>query len=245
MEKSKQIIYLILIFATFLDILLLFYVALFPVSSTFRYWVYAFDIILCAVLWIEFIYSYMKSDDKKQYLIDNSLSILGMLPINFVFLRALRLVKLIQLIKVFVVARDREKTLSAFLKHTYLDKLILVAIIFVFILTVSIRVVDPTINDVHTALWYVIVSITSTGYGDIVPSTFSGRIVGMIAMVGGILVFASFTAVISSLYISKISKDNHDDVNQKIENLTSEIERLNEKIDELKKEWIGLIFQNY
>lgn len=236
MEKSKQRIYLILIFATFLDILLLFYVALRPVSSTFRDTVFAFDIILCAVLWIEFIYSYLKSDDKKQYLIENSLSILGMLPINFVFLRALRLVKLIQLIKLFVLARDSEKTISDFLKHTYLDKIILVAIIFTFILTISIRLVDPDIHDIHTALWYVIVSITSTGYGDVVPSTLSGRIVGMIAMIGGILVFASFTAVISSLYISKINKDNRDDVNQKIENLTSEIERLNEKIDELKKE---------
>ena len=216
MEKSKQRIYLILIFATFLDILLLFYVALRPVSSTFRDTVFAFDIILCAVLWIEFIYSYLKSEDKKQYLIENSLSILGMLPINFVFLRALRLVKLIQLIKLFVLARDSEKTISDFLKH--------------------IRLVDPDIHDIHTALWYVIVSITSTGYGDVVPSTLSGRIVGMIAMIGGILVFASFTAVISSLYISKINKDNRDDVNQKIENLTSEIERLNEKIDELKKE---------
>ena len=227
MEKSKQRIYLILIFATFLDILLLFYVALRPVSSTFRDTVFAFDIILCAVLWIEFIYSYLKSDDKKQYLIENSLSILGMLPINFVFLRALRLVKLIQLIKLFVLARDSEKTISDFLKHTYLDKIILVAIIFTFILTISIRIADPSIPDIHTALWYVI---------DVVPSTLSGRIVGMIAMIGGILVFASFTAVISSLYISKINKDNQDDVNQKIENLTSEIERLNEKIDELKKE---------
>ena len=143
-----------------------------------------------------------------------------MLPINFVFLRALRLVKLIQLIKLFVLARDSEKTISDFLKHTYLDKIILVAIIFTFILTISIRLVDPDIHDIHTALWYVIVSITSTGYGDVVPSTLSGRIVGMIAMIG----------------ISKINKDNRDDVNQKIENLTSEIERLNEKIDELKRE---------
>ena len=175
MEKSKQRIYLILIFATFLDILLLFYVALRPVSSTFRDTVFAFDIILCAVLWIEFIYSYLKSEDKKQYLIENSLSILGMLPINFVFLRALRLVKLIQLIKLFVLARDSEKTISDFLKHTYLDKIILVAIIFTFILTISIRLVDPDIHDIHTALWYVIVSITSTGYGDVVPSTFTGE----------------------------------------------------------------------
>ena len=220
MEKSKQRIYLILIFTTLLDIILLFYVELNPVSLTFRNEIYTFDIILCGVLWIEFIYSYLKSDNKKQYLIDNSLSILGMLPINFVFLRALRLVKLIQLIKLFVLARDKQKN----------------AIIFTFILTVSIRIIDPNINDIHTALWYIIVTITSTGYGDVVPSTLSGRIVGMFAMIGGILVFASFTAVISSLYISKISKDNHDNLNEKIEDLTSEIERLNEKIDDLKKE---------
>ena len=169
MEKSKQRIYLILIFTTLLDIILLFYVELNPVSLTFRNEIYTFDIILCGVLWIEFIYSYLKSDNKKQYLIDNSLSILGMLPINFVFLRALRLVKLIQLIKLFVLARDKQKNLTNFLKHTYLDKIILIAIIFTFILTVSIRIIDPNVNDIHTALWYIIVTITSTGYGDIVP----------------------------------------------------------------------------
>lgn len=159
-----------------------------------------------------------------------------MLPINFVFLRALRLVKLIQLIKLFVLARDREKTVSIFLKNTYLDKIILVAIIFIFILTVSIRLIDPNINDINTSLWYTIVTVTSTGYGDVVPSSVYGRVIGVFGMIGGILVFATFTAVISSLYISKINKRNHDDLNSKIEDLTSEIERLNEKIDDLKKE---------
>lgn len=235
MEKSKQRIYLILIFATLLDIILLFHVEFHPVSLTFRQDVFTFDIILCVILWIEFIYSFVKSDNKKQYLIENSLSIPGMIPISFAFIRILRLVKLIQLIKLLVLARDSKKNITNFLKHTYLDKIILVAIIFTFILTVSIRIVDPGINDINTAFWYIIVSITSTGYGDVVPISISGRIVGIFAMIGGILVFATFTAVISSLYISKISKDNHDDLNVKIEELTSEIERLNEKIDDLKK----------
>lgn len=235
MEKSKQRIYLILIFATLLDIILLFHVEFRPVSLTFRQDVFIFDIILCIILWIEFIYSFAKSDNKKQYLIENSLSIPGMIPISFAFIRILRLVKLIQLIKLLVLARDSKKNITNFLKQTYLDKIILVAIIFTFILTVSIRIVDSGINDINTAFWYIIVSITSTGYGDVVPVSISGRIVGIFAMIGGILVFATFTAVISSLYISKISKDNHDDLNVKIEELTSEIERLNEKIDDLKK----------
>ena len=77
--------------------------------------------------------------------------------------------------------------------------------------------------------------MTSTGYGDIVPATTSGRIIGIIAMVGGIMIFATLTAVISSLYISRISKDNRDDLESKIDDLASEIEKLNKKIDELKK----------
>ena len=95
---------------------------------------------------------------------------------------------------------------------------------------------DSNINDFPTALWYTFVSMTSTGYGDVVPATLSGRLIGIIAMVGGIIIFATITAVISSIYVSKISRDHHEDLESKIDDLTSEIERLNEKIDELKKE---------
>lgn len=236
MKRSQQALYLILIIATLFDILLLFYVALYPVSSSLKYKAFNFDLIICVVLWGEFIYSYLHSDNRKRYLRDNWLSVLGMLPLDFVFLRALRLLKLVQLIKLLVLARDSEKTIANFLKQTFLDKIILMAIVFIFALTISIRFLDSNINDIQTAFWYIIVSMTSTGYGDIIPLTISGRIVGTVAMVGGILIFATVTAVISSIYVSKISKNKHDDLNDKIENLTSEIENLNKKIDELKKE---------
>ena len=56
----------------------------------------------------------------------------------------------------------------------------------------------------------------------------------MITMIGGILIFSSLTAVISSIYVSKISEDSNDDLKSKIDDLTLEIKDLNEKIDELK-----------
>ena len=58
----------------------------------------------------------------------------------------------------------------------------------------------------------------------------------MIAMVGGILVFSTITAVISSIYVTRINKDHHDDLDSKLKDLTCEMEKLNKKIDELKKE---------
>lgn len=78
--------------------------------------------------------------------------------------------------------------------------------------------------------------MTGTGYGDIVPATTTGRIIGMIAMVGGILIFSTITAVISSIYVTRINKDNHDGLDSKLKDLTCEMEKLNKKIDELKKE---------
>ena len=156
-----------------------------------------------------------------------------MLPIDIVFFRALRLIKLVQLIKLFVLARETRGNISKFLKQTYLDKIILVTIIFVFLITVLINFVDSNIDNIQTALWYIIVSMTSTGYGDVVPTSTSGKIIGIVAMIGGILIFATITAVISSVYVSKISKDNHDELESKIEELTAEIEKLNKKIDDL------------
>ncbi len=233
-SKRKQLFYLIIIFLTLIDIVFLTYITFFNVSIDLKYSVLAFDFILCIILWIEFIYSYVHSDDKRQYLKDNSLSILGMLPFDFIFLRALRLIKLVQFIKLFVLARDTQKAFAKFLRTTYLDKIILMAILFIFTVTLLVRLLDPSINDLNTALWYIVVSITSTGYGDVVPASTSGRIIGVIAMIGGIVIFSTVTAVISSVYVSRISKSSHNDLESKIDDLTLEIKQLNEKIDELK-----------
>lgn len=151
------------------------------------------------------------------------------------FLRALRLIKLVNFIKKFALTHESE-VIEKFLKRTLLDKIISISIIFIFIIAILIRFFENDINDISTALWFTFVSMTSTGYGDIVPTTFSGRLIGIIAMIGGIIIFSTLTAVISSIYVSKISRDNHSNLESKIEDLTSEIEKLNKKIDDLKNE---------
>ena len=231
-ENKKQLFYLILIFLTVVDLLLMTYILVFP-NVPLKFGVIAFDLVVCAIMWVEFIYSYLNADDKKTYLKNNSISVLGMLPIDIIFFRALRLIKLLQLIKLFVLARETRGNISNFLKQTYLDKIILAAIIFIFSITVLIRLTDSNIPDIFTALWYTIVSMTGTGYGDVVPATHLGKFIGMIAMIGGFLIYASITAVISSVYMSKISRDNRDNLESKINELTAEIEKLNKKIDEL------------
>ena len=177
----------------------------------------------------------MHAEDKRKFMRENAISILGMIPVDFFFLRALRLLKLVQLIKLVVILRDSERYITKFFKQTFLDKIILIAIIFIFTVTVLFRIFDSNVDNIQDALWYIVVSMTNTGYGDIVPQTVSGRLLGMLTMVGGIMIFATFTAVISSIYVSKINQDNRDALESKIDDLNSKIEKLNKKIDELNE----------
>ncbi|MDP2333700.1 MAG: cyclic nucleotide-gated ion channel [Reyranella sp.] len=48
------------------------------------------------------------------------------------------------------------------------------------------------------ALWWAVVTLTTTGYGDVVPVTAGGRMVGSILMISGITVLAIMTGVLAT-----------------------------------------------
>jgi voltage-gated potassium channel len=48
------------------------------------------------------------------------------------------------------------------------------------------------------ALWWAVVTLTTTGYGDVVPLTVGGRIIGALLMVSGIAVLALMTGVLAT-----------------------------------------------
>lgn len=57
-------------------------------------------------------------------------------------------------------------------------------------------------------LWWSISTITTVGYGDIVPTTFAGRVVGGITMVIGISVFAVVTASAAEFLMRRDGNDH-------------------------------------
>lgn len=48
------------------------------------------------------------------------------------------------------------------------------------------------------AMWWAVVTLTTTGYGDVVPITLGGRIVGSLLMIAGIAVLALMTGVLAT-----------------------------------------------
>lgn len=61
-------------------------------------------------------------------------------------------------------------------------------------------------SDFHTigqALWWSVVTMTTVGYGDKIPVTIGGRLLGGVVMFSGVAVISLFTAAISSILVTR------------------------------------------
>jgi voltage-gated potassium channel len=57
------------------------------------------------------------------------------------------------------------------------------------------------------AIWYVFVTMTTVGYGDKVPVTTGGKVVGVMVMLFGMTLLSVFTATISSIFVARKLKE--------------------------------------
>ena len=61
-------------------------------------------------------------------------------------------------------------------------------------------------GSIPQALWWAIVTLTTTGYGDVTPITPAGRVLAGIVMVSGILVFALWAGILASGYAEELRR---------------------------------------
>jgi voltage-gated potassium channel len=53
-------------------------------------------------------------------------------------------------------------------------------------------------GSIPAALWWAVVTLTTTGYGDVVPQTVGGKMIGSVVMVSGIIVLALMTGILAT-----------------------------------------------
>lgn len=124
-------------------------------------------------------------------------------------LRILRILRILKLTKIAVKrAQDtsmrREGTLWLDLQ-IYLITLLTAVVISSTLVYYAERDLAGTLyTDIPNAMWWAIVTITSTGYGDMQPLTLAGRIVGGATMLTGLALFGILTSVIGRAMMSSL-----------------------------------------
>ena len=106
-------------------------------------------------------------------------------------------------------------------------------------------IVDPNIHSVFDGIWSAWVTMTHVGFGDVVPTSFLGRMLSATLILFGLALFSLSTAIFSVTLIGKNMDGWGSDVRQ-IEQETSRIEtdenkvlqelaRLHERMEALEK----------
>ena len=72
---------------------------------------------------------------------------------------------------------------------------------------ISLHLLESSVNkgvaNFFDAIYWAVISMTTTGYGDIAPTTVAGRIVAIIVVVSGLLLFSMVTATVASVFVEK------------------------------------------
>lgn len=110
---------------------------------------------------------------------------------------------------------------------------IISAIGFLLFAAAVIREVEPqTFQNYGVAIWFVIETLSTVGYGDVSPQTFMGKVVTILIILGGIGLLSEFSgdfAVLVHRLVSNAKTDDSENLK-----LSQQVDRLEEKVDELK-----------
>ena len=66
------------------------------------------------------------------------------------------------------------------------------------------HLIDPdSFDTVWDGMWWATQTVTTVGYGDVVPEQTGGKFVGALLMIGGLSFFAVITGVITSMFVAR------------------------------------------
>lgn len=160
----------------------------------------ALDVVIWLVFGVELAVKTYLSPHRRRYLLTHWYDvIIVVVP----FLRPLRALRALRLIALLVRAQRHANRLLG--RHA-LHYSILVAAVFVIGAAGIVALLESgsggDITDFGESLWWAAATVTTVGYGDTLPITTEGRVLGVVLMFIGIGLFSLVTANIAAFFIA-------------------------------------------
>ena len=92
---------------------------------------------------------------------------------------------------------------------------------------------NSQINSYLDATWWTVATITTVGYGDVVPVTEAGKIVAIVYMFFGITILAVFLSVLGTSFYRRRFEKEEKEISHAQKIIIQKIEDLEKKQDEL------------
>jgi len=118
-----------------------------------------------------------------------------------------------------------------------------VTLVIALFLTVSIGTlvasIDPNFDSLGDGLWWALVTISTVGYGDLVPATTEGRWLGVVLILFGVLTFSMVMANLSAALVSMEVEESAEEIEREEVRhellILQRLEALEERFDRLER----------
>ena len=130
---------------------------------------------------------------------------------EFMTLMLLRLARLARVLRSFKILEYSHsfRVLRAVIRNSVrpLKAVLAFAVSYIIISALVIFHIEPGFRDFFEALYWATVSLTTIGYGDLVPTTTLGRIVTMVSSIMGVAVIALPSGIVTAGYMKALEDE--------------------------------------
>lgn len=171
-------------------------------ASLFKY----ANIFIWVLFYLELFTKLVVSENYLSTLKKNWLLVIILLSPALLILRLFRVARLVRIIRLFHLqsivkhTRANVKRLIYNIEYIFLTFITFILISSFFILEVESRA-GGAIVDYNDALWWAVITITTIGYGDIVPTSTEGRVFAAIVSLIGVVLFMTLIARITAIFV--------------------------------------------
>ena len=100
------------------------------------------------------------------------------------------------------------------------------------------RLVDPeTFGSIWLGIWWATQTVTTVGYGDVVPAQTAGKAIAVILMLGGLSLLAVLTGAITSAFVTRAEAESketgEDHVLHRLNELSAQLEGIRAELRRL------------
>lgn len=114
--------------------------------------------------------------------------------------------------------------------------IIVVAVLLVLVAGLLVRIVEPeTFHSIGLAYWWAVTTVTTVGYGDVVPESPTGRVVAAMLMLTGLSLIPTLTSVIVSTLLYKSRRSEQDRIEQLETQQAAALTRIEERLARIEE----------
>ncbi len=239
------------------------------IKSNSVYYFGNYDIIISILILFDFIFLRLRTQinqNVSDFIRKNWIYIISIIPLFFICFNLFHLfnfkliIASIGIIKIYALIKVLQTTSIEIRKYpnkTKLDYATIILLLVIIFGSLLFFLVEHTVNlevpNYESAIWYSLVSMATVGYGDIVPITFAGRIIGALLILTGMAYVSLVTATLALIFIEEFRKEGNKTkekiqkriqkrnlvyekkIDELLEKVEANNEELNEKVDKLEK----------